>query len=197
MYKSSNFYSKGFTIVELLIVIVIIGILAALIIIGYNGIQERAESTKVISNAKAFIKGLNALYTETGTIPQGSTTTGGGYGTCIAPASAVTGGTCPTSDNWWGPTAWDSTLNQQILNYSGVKNFELGKWCNNPKGSMWYQSNYYGDNRAILQYCVGPNTDCGIPGVLSQPYSEMTLSDAAYTTRTSTYTQCMIQVFKW
>ena len=37
----------GFTIVELLIVIVIIGILAAITIVAYNGIQQRARETTV------------------------------------------------------------------------------------------------------------------------------------------------------
>ena len=36
--------SRGFTIVELLIVIVVIAILAAISIIAYNGIQERANN---------------------------------------------------------------------------------------------------------------------------------------------------------
>ena len=34
---------SGFTIVELLIVIVVIGILAAITIVAYNGIQSRAR----------------------------------------------------------------------------------------------------------------------------------------------------------
>ena len=38
---------KGFTIVELLIVIVVIGILAAITIVAYNGIQERARGASV------------------------------------------------------------------------------------------------------------------------------------------------------
>lgn len=42
----------GFTIVELLIVIVIIGILAALVIVAYNGIQARAYDSIVQSDLK-------------------------------------------------------------------------------------------------------------------------------------------------
>lgn len=43
MFKNKN----GFTIVELLIVIVVIGILAAITIVAYNGIQNRAQDTKI------------------------------------------------------------------------------------------------------------------------------------------------------
>ena len=42
--------SRGFTIVELLIVIVIIGILAAITIVAYNGIQSRARETSLKSD---------------------------------------------------------------------------------------------------------------------------------------------------
>jgi len=43
--KSRN--NKGFTIVELLIVIVVIGILAAITIVAYNGISERARMASI------------------------------------------------------------------------------------------------------------------------------------------------------
>lgn len=43
MFKSKS----GFTIVELLIVIVVIGTLAAISIVAYNGIQDRARNTTV------------------------------------------------------------------------------------------------------------------------------------------------------
>lgn len=189
---------QGFTIVELLIVIVIIGILAAITINVFKGMQERTESTRVISQAKSFIKALNMMYNETGAVPipvpQGSSAYNG---SCIAPASAVTGNNCSSSQGWYSNTSWDPAFNQNLLDYSGVKNYTLGKWCSIPTGSMWYHANYWGDNRAVFQYCVGPNTNCGLPGVLSPPESEMTLSGAAYTNRTSQYTDCKIQVFKW
>lgn len=58
-------HNKGFTIVELLIVIVIIGILAALVIVAYNGIQNRAYDTTVQSDLNAFIKKLEIVKVDT------------------------------------------------------------------------------------------------------------------------------------
>lgn len=51
-----NSKQKGFTIVELLIVIVVIGILAAITIVAYNGIQDRARLTAGISFAAQMKK---------------------------------------------------------------------------------------------------------------------------------------------
>lgn len=45
---------KGFTIVELLIVIVVIAILAAITIVAYNGIQTRANNTARVNEAKQW-----------------------------------------------------------------------------------------------------------------------------------------------
>jgi len=47
---------RGFTIVELLIVIVVIGILAAITIVSYNGITNRANTNSAKANATSFLK---------------------------------------------------------------------------------------------------------------------------------------------
>ena len=52
--------SRGFTIVELLIVIVVIAILAAITIVAYNGIQNRAKTSSAQSAANVVLKKAEA-----------------------------------------------------------------------------------------------------------------------------------------
>ena len=60
---------KGFTIVELLIVIVVIGILAAITIVAYNGIQNRAKSTAGQNLASQVAKKAESWNTVESTYP--------------------------------------------------------------------------------------------------------------------------------
>lgn len=75
---------RGFTIVELLIVIVVIGILAALVITTYNGIQQKGRNTERTTDLKAVQGQLEAYYTQNGRYPLLSDLN-----------------TQPTTGNWW------------------------------------------------------------------------------------------------
>lgn len=55
---------RGFTIVELLIVVVIIAILAAITIVAYNGIQNRAKTSAAAGAASTLQKKLEAYNTD-------------------------------------------------------------------------------------------------------------------------------------
>jgi prepilin-type N-terminal cleavage/methylation domain-containing protein len=57
---------SGFTIVELLIVIVVIGILAALVITTFSGIQQKARDTKRQTDIKALHSQLEAFFAQNG-----------------------------------------------------------------------------------------------------------------------------------
>ncbi len=61
MTKTSNIKERGFTIVELLVVIVVIGILAAITIVSYVGITARANTTKALSNAQS-VQNIAEIY---------------------------------------------------------------------------------------------------------------------------------------
>ena len=53
--------SSGFTIVELLVAIVVIAILASITVVAYNGMQDRAYATDLMSRINNVQKTLSAL----------------------------------------------------------------------------------------------------------------------------------------
>jgi prepilin-type N-terminal cleavage/methylation domain-containing protein len=61
--------NQGFTIVELLIVIVVIGILALLVITTYSGIQAKARNSERTSDMSALQTQLEAFFQNSGYYP--------------------------------------------------------------------------------------------------------------------------------
>lgn len=62
----NNVKERGFTIVELLIVVVVIGILAAIVVVAYTGITARANGAAAASNAASVRKVADAYAADTG-----------------------------------------------------------------------------------------------------------------------------------
>lgn len=60
---------NGFTIVELLIVIVVIAILAAISIVAYNGIQNRANDSSVNADLSTIAKKIELFRADNGRYP--------------------------------------------------------------------------------------------------------------------------------
>jgi len=61
--------NEGFTIVELLIVIVVIGILALLVITTYSGIQAKARNSKRQTDIQSLQTQLEAYFSQNGHYP--------------------------------------------------------------------------------------------------------------------------------
>src|SRR5881397_1488197 len=83
--------SSGFTLVELLLVLVILGILAAIVIPKFSGRTEQAKEQAAVTQISTFRTALDAFEVDNGYYPKGKK----GLGDLIrAPRDA---------QNWRGP----------------------------------------------------------------------------------------------
>lgn len=164
---------KGFTIVELLIVIVVIAILATITIIGYNGIQQRAQNSQTIAAVREYQKIFLAYATEHGRYPTGSTSTnfclGSGY----------------TNDLCWDNRTYTykDSANIEIQEYAGsIPNPSTTRVYRN--GTDLYRAGILYVNTFTFRYQLqGGTTDCGI--------SEATRS---FTNGSSSGPECTLQL---
>jgi prepilin-type N-terminal cleavage/methylation domain-containing protein len=113
---------SGFTIVELLIVIVVIAILAAITIVAYSGITARANTTKAQTNAVAVKKVAEAYNADTGRYPAtiaefttGSTSTKLPSGVTVVAGLPGTSGTTFTGTEPTNATNGTTTVSYACL----------------------------------------------------------------------------------
>lgn len=97
---------RGFTIVELLIVIVVIAVLAAITIVAYNGITARANAAKAQTNAAAVQKVAEAMNADNGFYPRAVADFTTGSTTTKLPSGVTVVGAAPT----WSSTNMLTTI---------------------------------------------------------------------------------------
>jgi len=96
--KLINSKAKGFTIVELLIVIVVIGILAAITIVSYSGVTSRANTATNQSNANSVLKSAESVFAENNAYPASPATTASlSTGAAKLPSNITLGTATPTA----------------------------------------------------------------------------------------------------
>ncbi len=111
MYQPWNNKKPGFTIVELLIVIVVIAVLAAITILAYNGIQTRARNTQTVSSLTNYTRAIRGFYSTNQRFPGPIYTV-----SCLGKAGTLCGNvTDGTSDcNGLGPASYVAAFGTDI-----------------------------------------------------------------------------------
>ncbi len=100
---------RGFTIVELLIVIVIIGILAALVIAAYQGIQDKARMAKIDTDKTNLTKAIIAARESTGKTLYEITGNDWTANSCFTKPDGTDLAALPQSDQCW--TDYNNAIN--------------------------------------------------------------------------------------
>lgn len=176
---------KGFTIVELLIVIVVIGILAAITIVAFNGVQQRANNTKRIATVNQIMKLIDGYTVTYGVYPSTATR-------CVTADNACTNNSAiaATTDN--------SALMTELRKMGTVPN-DLNPAVNGRYG-MQYNFNaaatFNGEVYPIrLEYWLdGGGTNCGFNNLVATVATGGTTSATGYTQNNTTWTTCWVMV---
>lgn len=107
MHNTRHNNSGGFTIVELLIVIVVIAILAAITIVAFNGIQNRAKNTQVTTAVRGYVNAIRAYATDnSGAVPSGNG--------CLGSADFYTDNPCYIGSNTF---TYNASINSALSPY--------------------------------------------------------------------------------
>ena len=204
----ANIKNKGFTIIELLVVIVIVGIVSSLAINGVASARDRASNVRTISGISSYRDAIIAYAVDNSDYPWDWNTclglgyedvSGDGIGDCVWPA-----------DRTWGTPENEFFMNR-IAEYAGTSepvNDDENTWFSERSaGALLLYDDFdtfmidgeAAENRHYIRYNLkGHETDCGFPALGVDGYwlNFITENPNSYTLTSATQnsTLCLIEL---
>lgn len=118
--RNSRGRVHGFTIVELLVVIVVIAILATISFVVYNGIRDRANNSIAQADAANATKAIKLFYSEIGTYPTALQCPAvAGTSVCVTPSNGTT--FTYSANNAATPPTYSLTTNRGSIRYASTQ----------------------------------------------------------------------------
>lgn len=152
--------TRGFTIVELLIVIVVIAILAAITIVAYNGVQQRANVSATQGNVTILQKKMEAYNSINNAYPAS--------GTATAVTTALNG---TTESNLGGSVVLAARAG---VNSGNGKNTFTMDICSAPAAATGYRIYYWDYNTNALPAAGSPQITAGTNGTTCTTWTALT-----------------------
>jgi prepilin-type N-terminal cleavage/methylation domain-containing protein len=149
----------GFTIVELLIVIVVIGILAAITIVAYNGVQTRANQSKIDTDMRNLKQAIEIARNKDSVALRYVTLSTASGSNCWSKPTDTDLATLADTDGCW--TAYKTTLTR----ISNASNMNVNNLVD-PWGRPYYIDENEGEG-------ADPPNACGDDyiGVYARPFT--------------------------
>jgi len=161
----------GFTLVELLIVIVVIAILAAITIVAYNGIQQRAYNTRIVQGVAQYETALESYKAINGEYPKTSREQAGEHISLTCLGTGYPDNTCGTVTGV--EVSEDGVFNTAMQTILASSPPALGDNLIHVDGESFAGAVYGGDDtthssthyaRTIQYALLGKDQDCVLSG---------------------------------
>jgi type IV pilus assembly protein PilA len=141
---------KGFTLIELMIVVAIIGILAAIAIPAYQNYTIRAQVTEGLNLADGWKTSISEFYAQNGTFPASSTATAANASNTVMYSAGTSSGKYVSKV--------DVVTGVIEVTYSNATGFSANKAIN---GSLLTLVPYLSKNNDIIWVCGFAGTPSG------------------------------------